>query len=542
MEALNALVGRRMGWLSSKDFDERLAKKDGSLFSDDSAVAQAAGEFMGWVDVASRTLEMADEIEAFAKELQTDGTERFVVLGMGGSSLSSLMLAQAAPRLGVSGVRLEVLDSTVPGDVERVLNTGNLDRTVFMVASKSGTTIEPLAMEEFFWKKLTEKFGDEAWRSMIAVTDPGSEMEKRARERGYAKVFLGEPEVGGRFSVFSVFGMVPAAVAGYDIRAMLGAVVSRGFEAGKELGSWMGELALGGWDKVTMVTDPGSAIGLWVEQLVAESTGKGGVGVLPLALEPTGKDEVYGEDRAFYVVGAEKEVEVLLGLLHLFSERPVMTRTVESQTDLAEMLYDWEVGTAVAGLILDVNPFDQPNVQAAKDVAKKKLGEIQESGSVDLGSPDAELDGVGIYGISGSDLGVGLVEFLDGAESGDFVAFLAFVPEDEATFRDLQEIREGVRDRLKVATSLGFGPRYLHSTGQYHKGGPNKGLFVVLTADDGADLDIPGMGATFGQLKTAQALGDIGALQGAGRRVVHLHLGDEVRAGLAVISHCLGID
>ncbi len=538
-------LAERHRWLEEVSFVDRLGAKDGTLWSSDPAVIDFVESFLGWVDVPSRTLRLVPEIVAFREKLLAEGISDAVVLGMGGSSLSALMFAEMYPEAG--GLRLHVLDSTVPADVARIREAVVLDRTVFIVASKSGTTVEPLAMEEFFWAELQAAVGEDAKRHMVAITDPGSEMEARAKSRGYRKIFLGEPEVGGRFSVFSPFGIVPAGLSGLDISGMLKTVVLRmpggeaGPRAGLELGSWLGELSLIGVDKVTFVSKSPGTFGLWAEQLVAESTGKGGKGVLPLALEPFGEREVYGRDRCFYVFGEAGDLTPLRVGIGLHEGDLVLERKVSSQIELAELLYDWEVATAVSGAILGVNPFDQPNVQQAKDIAKKRLTAIQETGTVSLGEPEAEYLGVSIYGGGQGGVAERLSEFLNQATVGDHVAFLAFLPETEEATAILQRIRKGVRDRTMAATSLGYGPRYLHSTGQFHKGGPNNGLFVVFTAEDALDFEIPGMGVSFGQLKTAQALGDIGALEENGRRVIHVHLGEDVVDGLGVVARSLGV-
>lgn len=539
---LNERVMGRLQAMADVHFAERLGNKDGTLWSDDQEVINFIESFLGWVDVPVRTLAQVDQVVEFASSVKSAGFTDAVVLGMGGSSLSALMLAMAFP--DADGLNLHVLDSTVPADVKRIEDAVELSSTLFVVASKSGTTVEPLAMEEYFFSLLQAAMGERAADHMVAITDPGSQMEARARERGYRKVFMGEPEVGGRFSVFSVFGMVPAALAGLDVRGMLTRVSEMvpASPEGLNLGAALGEAAVAGVDKVTMVTsERWGGFGLWAEQLVAESTGKGGKGVLPLALEPVGNSEVYGKDRLFYVVGDPAEVGGMVSGLGFGDDRVVMSRAVQDEGDLAAMLYDWEIATAVAGAVLEVNPFDQPNVQQAKDIAKKRLAAIQESGEVSMGEPTASQDGVRLFGGSSSEFAEGISQFLNQAGEGDHVALLAFLPETEATTSTLQGMRVAVRDRLRVATSLGYGPRYLHSTGQYHKGGPDNGLYLVLTATDLVDMEIPGMGATFGQLKTAQALGDIGALEENGRKVLHVDLGDDVAAGLATLCSALSL-
>ena len=494
----------------------RLYRKDATLWSQDQTVQKDVAAFLGWVDAPTRTLAQIDEIESFAAEITEAGFTDAVVLGMGGSSLSSLMFASAFPNS--KGLKLHVLDSTVPGDVLKIDRSVRLKTTLFIVASKSGTTVEPLAFEEYFYQRLTEELGDQAPQHIVATTDPGSQMQARAQERGYRKIFLGEPEVGGRFSVFTVFGMVPAALIGLPVRKMLEAVTALYNDQdaeGIETGIWYGELAKAGVDKITFLTSPEFAgVALWAEQLIAESTGKHGFGTLPLATEPEGQPEVYGADRTFFLINTESPVT------ESFSS---ITVTIDSPIDFAELLYRFEIATATAGAILGVNPFDQPNVQAAKIIAQKELEKIQATGTLPELKFDVESRELAISGSNGQNVGQALASFLHNHNSGDVVQFLAFLPETDQTTDQIQSIRTATRDRLNLATAFGYGPRYLHSTGQYHKGGPNNGLYVVLTSEDAEDPQIPGMGASFGQLKMAQALGDIGALKDNQRRVVQIH-------------------
>lgn len=494
----------------------KLYGKDPSLWSQDQSVQKDVSGFLGWVDAPLRTNDQ--EILDFSAEIKTAGFTDAVVLGMGGSSLSSLMFAQAFPNQG--GLRLHVLDSTVPGDVLRIRNSVELAKTLFIVASKSGTTVEPLAFEEFFYQELQQELGDQAPQHIIAITDPDSKMHARATERNYRKIFLGEPEVGGRFSVFTVFGMVPAALTGLPIDQMLAAVrslVNSQDQTGISGGIWYGELAKQGVDKITFINPPHlDGIALWAEQLIAESTGKNGVGTLPIATEPTGQPESYGPDRTFVLLNTTDS--------EITRSHPFVTASVSNPVEFAELLYRFEVTTATAGAILGVNPFDQPNVQAAKSIAQRELEKIQTSGAL----PDLKFDvtsgNLNLEGASGQSVGEALASFIHNHKPNDQVAFLAFLPETDETTLLVQTLRAAIRDRLNLATTFGYGPRYLHSTGQYHKGGPNNGLYVVLTASDSIDPEIPGMGVSFGQLKMAQALGDIGALRENNRRVVHIHL------------------
>jgi len=497
--------------------------KDPGLWSSDPAVQADVAAFLGWVDAPLRTNEQVPAILEFAAEIKAAGFTDAVVLGMGGSSLSSLMFAQAFPNLG--GLRLHVLDSTNPADVARIRNAVPLATTLIVVASKSGSTIEPLAFEEFFYAELQGELGDEAAKHIVAITDPGSQMEQRAEQRGYRRVFLGEPEVGGRFSVFTVFGMVPAALAGLPIGSMLGEVcqlILNRDTHGISAGIFLGELAKVGVDKITFANPPEfDGIALWAEQLIAESTGKQGVGTLPLATEPLANPDCYGSDRLFFVVGSSEDFNPPIPSQ---DQVPRLTATIDSPEYFAKVLYWLEVATATCGAVLGVNPFDQPNVQAAKDIARIELQKIQSAGGLPELHFEVSSQALRLNGSDGVTVGSAVANFINQAPAGSQVAFLAFLPETNETTAVIQELRAAITARLTLATSFGYGPRYLHSTGQYHKGGPNNGFYIVLTSEDAADIKIPGMNATFGQLKMAQALGDIGALEANGRRVIHVHL------------------
>lgn len=530
--SIQPLVEKRLQWLESIDFGVRLANRDGSLWSTDPEVQQFCHDFTGWVDVAGRTLSIVPKIEALKTELLSEGFTDAVVLGMGGSSLSALMFAQDFPQ--TTGLRLHVLDSTNPADVAHLSSKLNLEQTVFIVASKSGSTIEPLAMEEYFFHNHPAK---NPANFFVAITDPNSEMEVRAVQRGYRAIFHGEPAVGGRFSVFSPFGIIPAALHGYPVREMLNAVVAR--EPGKpesnpglELGAWLTELNIAGIDKISIVTTSNRAFGLWAEQLVAESTGKNQYGVLPIALEPLTEVNSLGPKRAFYVVGSNNEVTLLNSKLKPSPETHILERSIKNEIELAELLYDWEIATAVVGAALQINPFDQPNVQQAKDIAKTKLKAIQDAGKSDLGPVTSQSNHLQVIAGSADSPTEEIESFLKALQPGDHFGILAFVPETAAHLKTLQELRKHAAQFFQVATSLGFGPRYLHSTGQFHKGGPNDQKFILITSDIQQDLAIPGFNASFGQLVTAQALGDFGALQQNCKPVVHIHLTGDAVDGL----------
>ncbi|MCU0316875.1 MAG: hypothetical protein MUC92_09810 [Fimbriimonadaceae bacterium] len=527
--------------MAQSNFVARFWQRDGSLWSEDPEVQAFIGKFMGWTDIPEAMIDQADSLVAFAQEVKEEGFTDLVVCGMGGSSLSSLVFAQAFPNS--TGLKIHVLDSTDAATVTGLLDRLPMLSTLFVVASKSGTTAEPKSFEEFFYAKMVELTGEKAGRNFVAITDPGSAMLPIAEERGYRKVFLGVPEIGGRFSVLSVFGLLTAAAMQLDVKAMVTRAAELGPARGDtlsdpfRLGALLGELSLAGRDKVTFITPPHlEAFGLWAEQLIAESTGKGGKGILPVAQEPVGAPENYGDDRVFVLLTDGSDIVQGVTAVEVARETgaPVILRTIANEADLAEEFYSWEVATAVAGAVLGVNPFDQPNVQEAKTIAQGKLAEIQRTGTVEMGVPTMKEGLLTVYHGQGTTIPDALKAWLN--EPVSHLSFLAFIPETAKSSSLVQGMRQKLRDATKKVTSFGYGPRYLHSTGQFHKGGPNNGAFLILTGGDSVDAQIPGMGASFNQLKNAQALGDIGALQANGRFVLHIDLGVDSEAGLEALA------
>ncbi|MES1147435.1 MAG: glucose-6-phosphate isomerase [bacterium] len=508
-----------MSSLLTEESYDRFWKRDGSLWSSDPAVQEFIHSFMGWTDIAERMQAQVPDLVAFAEQVKADGFTDVLVCGMGGSSLGSLVLRDVFG--GSSSLRVHVLDSTSPGTVLRFRRELPLATTLFLVASKSGATVEPKAFEDYFWKEANEELGDKAKQHFVAITDPGSMMEKQSKERGYRRIFLGDPEIGGRFSVLSIFGLVTASLLGVNLEDFLANAIAKSQSAavdgeghpGFTFGTWLSDNALAGREKVTLFTSPGlESFGLWAEQLVAESTGKGGQGVLPVAMEPVKQLDQYGDDRVFVGLRYDDSRGAQVTKLGQAMEalgHPYIERVLTSELDLAGEMFVWEVATAVAGAGLQLNPFDQPNVESAKVLARKKLGEITQGDSKGLTGGFAS-GGCTFYGAAG------LGEFLSEAPANPYVAFLAYLDEDEATNAFFDQLRLGI----PYVTSFGYGPRYLHSTGQYHKGGPDNGLFVLILGEDKQDVKIPGMGVTFGQLKRAQAIGDMEALQAEGRPVL----------------------
>jgi transaldolase / glucose-6-phosphate isomerase len=487
----------------------RLWQKDASLWT-----GKDEARWLGWLDVIPRELSRIDELEALAREVS--GFESAVVLGMGGSSLCPDVLSRSFGRTP-GFPRLHVLDSTVPAQIAELEADLNIGATLFIVASKSGTTAEPNAFEKYFFDRAR------AGAQFLAITDPGSSLERLARERGYRRILYGDTEIGGRFSALSRFGLAPAAISGIEARAFLnraremsdacGPDVPPEENPGVALGVALGVLALAGRDKLTLFTSPEvESFGGWLEQLVAESTGKDGKGIVPVDREAPGAS--YGDDRLFAYVGIGPS-SALSSLEE--AGHPVIRIELDSVEGLAEEFFRWEIATAVAGSVLELNPFDQPDVEAAKVATRSLMARFEETGELPRFPPRRDGD---------------LNELVSTARPGDYFAINAFVAMNRENDHELQALRHRVRDEKRVATTLGYGPRYLHSTGQLHKGGSNRGVFLHITSEDANDLPIPGQKYTFGQMKAFQALGDFEVLRARGRRALHVHLGPNVPSEL----------
>jgi len=474
-------------------------------------------------------------------------------MGMGGSSLAPLVFQRIFPP-SPFGLPLTVLDTTAPAAIREIESQAPLSETLFIVASKSGTTAEPRAFADYFYARLKELKDKEAGDNFLTITDPGSPLVKLAAERCFRGCFRNFPDIGGRYSALSLFGLLPAALMNIGVMELLGrslrlmhacsACVPLTDNPGVRLGVALGELARLGRDKVTFLMPPALApLGMWLEQLLAESTGKEGTGLLPVAGEPVGDPSVYGDDRLFiffrFKGEGEKNLEDRVEALKKAGQSVVTIRLADLH-DIAQEFYRWEIATATAGAILGINPFDQPNVQESKDNTKRLLKEVREQGRLPEGQATLREGPLSLYGQEGAPTITGsLARFLGQARAGDYLALLAYLPENEASSRVLEEVRLRLRDALRLATTLGYGPRYLHSTGQFHKGGPNTGLFMILTFSDQDDPAVPGQPYTFGVFQQAQAIGDMESLQRHGRRVVRLHLGDDLAPGLTAFSEVM---
>jgi glucose-6-phosphate isomerase len=548
-EAARATLAR----LDREGFVKRLWARDPALWKAEAEHQRVIRNRLGWLDIIEPMRREVGALRAFADDVREAGLTHALLLGMGGSSLAPdvLRLVFGGRGLPDRALDLRVLDSTDPAAVEATARALPLDRTLLLVSTKSGTTTETLAFYAAFRQRLETVLGDRAGRHCVAITDPGTPLERLAREQGFRHTFLNAADIGGRYSALTYVGLVPAALLGLDLSALLaraeamasrcGADVPPDENEGLRLGVALAELARAGRDKVTFLLSPGVApFAAWVEQLLAESTGKEGRGLIPVADETPGPPAVYGGDRVFVVMGLAHEagpVEYAAGPLAA-AGHPVLRLTLADRADLAGEFFRCEFATAVAGALLGIDPFDEPNVQESKDNTSRLLDEYVARGRLPTEAPTWQGDGLAAYVAAGSpaavprDLPGLLAAHLRQLRRGHYLALMAYVAPTEAHSRALQAFRHRLRDQLHVATTLGYGPRFLHSTGQLHKGGPRTGCFLQITADDAADHAIPGRPYSFGILKQAQALGDLGALRAKGLPVLRLHLSGDVGPGL----------
>jgi transaldolase/glucose-6-phosphate isomerase len=496
---------------------------------------------LGWLALPETMWDEAESIGALAEEIRTQGISHVVLLGMGGSSLAPEVFQATFGNAG-GYPELIVLDSTHPLQILAVGARIDLRKSLFLVASKSGTTQEPMSLFRYFYNRLTGITPDPG-SHFVATTDPGTPLESLAKELEFRHVFRAIPDVGGRYSALTAFGLVPAALIGTDILDLLDrARVVEGACATSvatpsnlclRLAAALGELALEGRDKVTFITSPSlRAFPDWLEQLIAESTGKDGKGIVPVAGEAPGGIEVYGDDRFFIYIAVEDEVDAgITGWLDELAAggHPVAHIKISDKGDLSGEMFRWELAVAAAGAALGIHPFNQPDVQIAKDLARRAM----ESGTEAHGDKDAALP------VASEQLAGTLEGLLASAAPGDYFAIQAYLARDTATEQTLQRIRHRVRDRTGLATTLGFGPRFLHSTGQLHKGGPAAGIFVQLIDSPCEDIGIPETPNTFGDLIRAQATGDYQALLERNRRVVRVNLGSDVSRGLDLLEAAL---
>jgi transaldolase/glucose-6-phosphate isomerase len=546
--------------LQQQRFPQRLWQCDPSLWKNDPAHQGVIRNALGWLRVSRAMLGDLETLSSFVQGVKAAGFTDAVVLGMGGSSLCP-DVCRATFGTAPGFLQLHVLDSTVPASVAQLEKSIDVAKTLFLVASKSGDTTETLAFYHYFYDRVQELKGDRACESFVVVTDSGKMLEKLACKDNVRRIFLGEPDIGGRYSALSNFGMVPAALAGVDVQTLLeraermvhacGACVPAKENPGIVLGATLAEAAHRGRDKITFAISRGiETFADWVEQLIAESTGKEGKGLLPVAGEPLGEPGVYGKDRIFVHVklesDAEGNFESALKALET-AGHPVIRISLHDKLDLGQEFFRWEVATATAGALLGIDPFDQPNVRESKENTEQLLEEFHAQGKFSEPEPLLESDGLKFYadaatrarlaslGAAGKSPEAVLAAFLNQAQPGDYVALMAYLEPSPGHTAGLQSLRGRLRDSLCLATTLGYGPRFLHSTGQLHKGGANNGLFIQVTAEDAQDLPIPGEPYSFSVLKQAQALGDLQSLRSHGRRVMRVHFERDVDAGLEML-------
>ncbi|WP_426436371.1 bifunctional transaldolase/phosoglucose isomerase [Bradyrhizobium genosp. P] len=532
----------------------RLWQKDKSVWTGDDE-----NKWLGWLTSAA-SADVA-EYEDFAHRVKGQQFTDAVVLGMGGSSLGPEVLAETFPHKP-GFPKLHVLDSTDPAQVRAMEEFVDIEKTLFIVSSKSGGTTEPNVMKDYFFDRVAKAIGkDEAGHRFIAVTDPGSALQKVAIKQGFARIFYGDPTIGGRYSVLSPFGLVPAAAAGIDIRSLLGHTLSMMRSCGADvppqenpgvqLGLAMGIAGLEGRDKVTIFASPKVAdFGAWAEQLIAESTGKDGKGLVPIEGETIGDPAVYGNDRFFIDLRTEGDDDAAheskLAAIEA-AGHPVVRIVMKSIDHIGQEFFRFEIATAVAGSVLGINPFNQPDVEAAKIKTRELTAAFEKTGTLPAEHPVVSSADVDLYtdgqnaeelrkaGANG-DLNSWVKAHLSRSGRGDYVALLAYIERDGDTIDAVQAMRLKVRDAKHLATCAEFGPRFLHSTGQAYKGGPDSGVFLQVTADDAKDLPVPGQKASFGVIKAAQARGDFDVLTERGRRALRIHLKGDLASGLAALD------
>lgn len=547
-------VSKRLSQLEADSAPARLWKHDPFLWvpAKDKAGQHEVAIRMGWLDSTDKARKKLKEYQDFAKEVRNAGMDRVLVLGMGGSSLTAEVFSllfdnrlqtmdhESSTVNRPSSLKVGILDSTDPAEVAEAAKNYPPEKTLYIVASKSGGTAEVMANFYYFWK-LSKKDGTH----FVATTDPNTSLETLARKNIFRKVFLADEFVGGRYSALTDFGLVPAALLGVDLNHLLdradwmkrqsGEHVPAARNPGMALGAVLGESALGGRDKLTVVADaPLSPFANWIEQIIAESSGKNGKGILPVPLEPIGDVKEYGDDRIFVYLRQTGEHDAAMTKL-LNAGHPVIQLPITNYYDIGAEIFRWEVATVTACSILGVNAFDQPNVESSKKITKAMIADYQKKGKLKEGKPSWKQDGVSVFSptaVTGASLNMVLSKFLkkanpstgSGRRSGGYVAINAYLPRNDEMTDALQKMRAAIRAKTGNAVTAGFGPRFQHSTGQFHKGGPKNALFLVVTADADKDLDIPTEGLTFGTLIRAQALGDYEALIEAKRKVLRVHL------------------
>jgi glucose-6-phosphate isomerase len=539
-------------WHSNGKVD-RFWQKDPTLWTQDGEET-----WMGWLDIVDRQQTDIGAFAALAGEIKSADFQTVLLIGMGGSSLCPEVLAKTFGRVPEFPA-LRIIDSTDPVQVWTVRNEINLPETLIVVSSKSGSTLEPNILKQYFFEQMKDAVGDDAGSHFIAITDPGSKMEQVANDGNFRYIFYGDPAIGGRYSALSNFGVVPATLAGLHIGKLLD-------EAGKataqaklavdanpavQLGLLLGTAHNAGRNKITIFTSPEvHDLGAWLEQLIAESTGKLRKGITPVDREAIGPPSVYGNDRVFAYIKftgtSDSSQDAAVAALEA-AGHPVVSVEVSDLYELFGQIFTWEIATAVAGSVMGINPFNQPDVESAKIETRTLTAEYEKTGTLPVREPVLIDNGFKLYATPAyaatlkaaapaQTIAGYLRAHLNQIQPGDYFATLAFLPMFDDHERVIQGFRHKVRDNKRVATCLGFGPRFLHSTGQDYKGGPNTGVFLQITADHARDVDIPGARYSFGIVIDAQAAGDLAVLESRGRRALRVHLGSDLTTGLDALS------
>jgi glucose-6-phosphate isomerase len=542
--------------------DWQTARKVERLWARDPSLWTNSGEekWLGWLDIVAEQQRNVRRFTNFAAEVKDAKFSHVLLLGMGGSSLCPEVMRESFGKVD-EFPELHVLDSTDPAQVKSIENKIDLARTLFIVSSKSGTTLEPNIFKQYFFERAGSVAGEDVGNRFIAITDPGSKLRQAAESDRFRKIFLGVPGIGGRYSALSDFGLAPAAASGIDVEQFLdrtrkmvdacGPEVAAFDNPGVILGAVLGVAHNQHRNKVTIIASPGIYdLGAWLEQLLAESTGKNGNGLIPVDRESLTQPEAYGDDRLFVYLRLESDsnpdqdrgVEALKQ-----AGQPVAQISVRDIYNLGQEFFRWEIATAVAGSVIGINPFDQPDVEASKVETKKLTEAYERDGSLPAETPLFEDESVKLFAdpknaealkelVVDQSLSGYLKAHLERLKAGDYFALLAYIEMNQEHERALQEARHVVRDQKRVATCLGFGPRFLHSTGQAYKGGPNEGVFLQITCNDAIDMPVPGQKYSFGIVKAAQARGDFEVLAERGRRALRVHLGADVAAGLKTLQ------
>lgn len=537
--------------LDNMNFASRLAAKDPYLWAQSDSDVQTITNRLGWLDAPERMTPRLTEIKSIVRSIIADGFKDAVLMGMGGSSLSP-EVSRLTFGIAPGYLNLYVLDTTDPCTISNIENAIDLSHTLFIVSTKSGTTIETVSAYKYFFDRVSKKNPSNPGGQFIAITDPGTPLVKESHNKRFRHLFENFPDIGGRYSALSYFGLVPAALIGADIddliarskMMMLGSSTKASENESVVLGATIAALAQAGRDKLTLLLSPEiSAFGYWIEQLVAESTGKMGKGIIPVEGEPLDSIVKYGKDRQFVYIrleggnnlSADQMASVLARAGH-----PIVTINLSDKFDIGREYMRWEIATATACSIIGVNAFDEPNVKESKDNTNELINGFNRTGNLPTQTPSLVDGDISIFGaMAKEDLFGSLTQFIDQYQEGDYFALTAFLPYSNGIYKILQDIRSSIGNTYKAAVTLGYGPRYLHSTGQLHKGGPNSGIFIQFTADDKLDLQIPGENYTFGILKRAQADGDMRALQNKNRRFLRIDLGANINNNLQKISEML---